>query len=277
MSDPVPPAATNRYGRIIEAIFAQRYTPGASEVDFERTDIETTAGSLGIALPKNLGDVLYSFRYRAALPASIIATAPEGTEWIIRSVGRSKYRFALVRETALIPEPLMAKIKVPDATPGLIERYRLSDEQALLAKLRYNRLLDIFTGITCYSLQTHLRTTVVGMGGVETDELYVGIDRRGVHYVLPVQAKGGTDRLHVVQIEQDFAMCSEKFPSLPCRAIAAQFMTDDVIALFELAQGPESIEVLEQKHYQLVPSEEVSEDDLRRYQGLLEGTPSVDE
>lgn len=271
------PAATNRYGRIIEAIFAERYQPGATEVDFERSDIETTAEQLGIKLPKNLGDVLYSFRYRAALPGAIIATAPDDSEWIIRSVGRSKYRFALVKETALIPEPMMARIKVPDATPGLIERYRLSDEQALLAKLRYNRLLDIFTGITCYSLQTHLRTTVVGMGGVETDELYVGIDRRGVHYVLPVQAKGGTDRLHVVQIEQDFAMCAEKFPSLPCRAIAAQFMADDVIALFELAQGAEYVEILEQKHYQLVPSEDVSDDDLRRYQGLLEAAPVGEE
>ena len=28
------------------------------------------------------------------------------------------------------------------------------------------------------------------MGGVETDELYVGVDRHGVHYVLPVQASG---------------------------------------------------------------------------------------
>ncbi len=29
-----------------------------------------------------------------------------------------------------------------------IEMYALSDEQALLAKLRYNRLLDVFTGVT---------------------------------------------------------------------------------------------------------------------------------
>jgi len=41
--------------------------------------------------------------------------------------------------------------------------YALGDEQALLAKLRYNRLLDIFTGVVCYSLQNHLRTNVPGM------------------------------------------------------------------------------------------------------------------
>ncbi len=44
-------------------------------------------------------------------------------------------------------------------------------------------IIDIFTGITCYSLQNHLRTTVPDVGQVETDEVYVGIDRRGVHLI----------------------------------------------------------------------------------------------
>jgi len=88
--------------------------------------------------------------------------------------------------------------------------YSLSDEQALLARLRYNRLVDIFTGITCYSLQNHLRTHVREIGQIETDEVYIGVDRGGAHYVIPVQAKGGRDLLSVVQIEQDIEMCSNK-------------------------------------------------------------------
>ena len=70
------------------------------------------------------------------------------------------------------------EIKIPDSTPGVIAKYVLSDEQALLARVRYNRLVDIFTGITCYSLQNHLRTTVRSIGQVEIDEIYVGIDKR---------------------------------------------------------------------------------------------------
>ena len=42
--------------------------------------------------------------------------------------------------------------KIPDSTPGLIALYALTDEQSLLAKLRYNRLIDIFTQLTCYTL-----------------------------------------------------------------------------------------------------------------------------
>ena len=75
---------------------------------------------------------------------------------------------------------------------AIIVRYSLTDEQALLAKVRYNRLVDIFTGVTCYSLQNHLRTTVSEIGQIETDEIYVGVDRRGAQYVFPVQAKGRT-------------------------------------------------------------------------------------
>ena len=126
--------------------------------------------------------------------------------------------------------------KVPDATPGIVARYALTDEQALLAKLRYNRLVDVFTGVTCYSIQNHLRTTVRSIGQIETDEIYVGVDRRGAHFILPVQAKGRADQIGVVQIEQDLALCDEQFPNLIARPIAAQFMDDDGIALFEFAR-----------------------------------------
>ena len=94
----------------------------------------------------------------------------------------------------LIPNQNLAGTKIPDATPGIIAKYAFSDEQALLTRIRANRLIDIFLGIACYSLQNHLRTTVVGMGQVETDEIYVGVDKGGSHYVVPVQAKGGGDR-----------------------------------------------------------------------------------
>src|SRR5439155_21625553 len=129
-------------------------------------------------------------------------------------------RFVLVPNVTLTPIPSIAETKVPDATAGVVAKYALSDEQALLAKLRYNRLVDIFTGVACYSLQNHLRTTVPDIGQVETDELYIGVDRRGAHYVFPVQAKGGRDKLSVVQIEQDLALCMHKFPYLICRPIS---------------------------------------------------------
>ena len=161
---------------------------------------------------------------------------------------------------------MLPVIKVPDATPGIVSRYALSDEQALLAKLRYNRLVDIFTGVTCYSIQNHLRTTVRGIGQIETDEIYVGLDKRGAHYVMPVQAKGRSDQIGIVQIQQDLALCQEKFPELIARPIAAQFMDSDIIALFEFGWDADGAVIkLAESHYRLVAERELSSEELKLY------------
>lgn len=259
-------APKNRYSAIIEAIFHGRYEAGDISVEFHRDQITAAALSLGVAPPRNLGDVIYTFRYRQPLPSSIRATAPTGQTWIIRAAGRARYRFDLVRDIPLTPNPSLAVTKIPDATPGMVAKYAFSDEQAVLARVRYNRLIDVFLGIACYSLQNHLRTSVRGMGQVETDELYVGVDKRGIHYVIPVQAKSGANNIGRVQIEQDIAVCADKLPSLVCRPVGAYAIGDDVVALLEFEEDDSEIRVANERRYRLVPPEGVSADDLARYQ-----------
>jgi len=255
----------NIYSSIIEKIFFSKFKKGMRQVEFEREDIVKFGKELKIDLPKNLGDLIYSFRYRTMLPDRIQAQGSEEEMWIIRPAGRAKYRFVLIPNIPLIPNKNMVTIKVPDATPGIVAKYAFNDEQALLARVRYNRLVDIFLGITCYSLQNHLRTTVPNMGQVETDEIYIGLDKKGLHYVVPIQAKGGTDRLSIVQIEQDFGVCAHKFPSLICRPVAAQFMEESIIALFEFEQSENGVGIAAEKHYKLVPPEDVTDADLDSY------------
>lgn len=255
----------NRYTAIIEHIFLSKYEEGATEVEFERDDIVDAATTLDIELPKNLGDVVYSLRYRTPFPAALTAKAPEGLEWIIEGAGRSMYRFKAAKLAQIEPSPAMAETKIPDSTPGIIEMYALTDEQALLAKLRYNRLIDVFLGVTCYSLQNHLRTTVPDLGQVETDEVYIGVDKRGAHYVIPVQAKGGNDKSSTVQIAQDFKLCEHKFPELICLPIAAQFMEEDLIALFSFEDQGGHPAILSERHYRLVWADDLGEDDIKSY------------
>jgi hypothetical protein len=258
-------AKANRYSQIIEAIFFKSFKKGKKEIAFTRDEIISTAKKLKIALPKNLGDVIYSFRYRAQLPQTILNEAPNGFEWIIRSAGTSQYSLALAKQALFKPNELLTLTKIPEATPGIISKYAMNDEQALLAKVRYNKLIDIFTGLTCYSLQNHLRTTVPKIGQVETDEIYIGIDKRGVHYFIPVQAKSGNDKLGIVQLEQDFAIGATKFPNLICKPIAAQFMNNGAIALFEFEQSNNEISIASEKHYQLVNPDEISHAELENY------------
>jgi hypothetical protein len=254
-----------KYIPLIAHLFESGYVRGAREVEFAREDIISAAELLNIQVPKNLGDLVYSFKFRSNLPESITSTATEGEEWRIITSGRSRYKFVLGREFRIEIDEALIETKIPDSTPEIISRWAMSDEQALLAKVRYNRLIDIFTGVVCYSLQNHLRTSVVGMGQIETDEVYVGIDKRGAQYVFPVQAKVGRDRIALAQIEQDVALCAEKFPHLICRPIATKFAAGDLIVLFSFEATPEGVRKSAERHYRLVPRTDIDDDDLRRY------------
>lgn len=242
---------SNKYSKIIEKIFYEKFTSNEEEVEFNREDIIRVSEELKITPPKNLGDVIYAFKYRNALPTSIVKEAPENKEWIIKSKGRSKYIFKTVNQANILPDNMLENIQILDSTPGIVQKHALNDEQALLTKVRYNRLIDIFSGVACYSLQNHLRTSVKSIGQVETDEIYVGVDADGLEYIFPVQAKGGKDKLGVTQIEQDILLCSEKYPGLVCRAIATQFISDSVIAIFEFKLIDGEIKKVKEKHYEL--------------------------
>ena len=131
--------APNRYAKILERIFSKHFKKGLTEIAFERSEFSQAADELGIILPKNLGDVLYSFRYRTRLPKSITSKAPKGHEWIIRPAGKGKYKFVIVQQSIITPSSVLVETKIPDSTPGVIAKYSMNDEQSLLAKLRYNR------------------------------------------------------------------------------------------------------------------------------------------
>lgn len=266
--------AENRYQRLVAWVFKKHYTQGDTRVEWTREELSDAAEALGINLPKNLGDVVYAIRYRIKSPQIMRDAAPAGHEWIIRSVGRARYAFDLIpAQVRVRPNPALEVTKIPDATPEIIAASALGDEQALLALVRYNRLIDIFLGVASYSLQNHLRTTAHGVGQVEVDEVYVALDRYGRQFILPVQAKGGTDEIGITQTEQDIAVCAEKWPEMLCRPISAQFGDDGRIALFELAVQDNQVRVRRESHYRLVPACEISKAELRGYELAPESTP----
>lgn len=260
------PNKPNRYSALLAWVFTRYYTPEARSIEWERNDLVAGARELGIDLPKNLGDVTYSVRYRTPFPQVMLDAAPDGYEWVLRGRGRAKYSFDLVKNSVRItPNEHLTRTKIPDATPELIAGTALGDEQALLAVVRYNRLIDTFLGITAYSLQNHLRTTVQNIGQVEIDEVYVGVDTHGRQFVIPVQAKGGNDQIGITQIEQDLAVCSEKWPDMIARPVAAQFAADGLIALFELAVQDDEVRLAREAHYSLVAGADITAEDLALY------------
>lgn len=267
----------NRYTRIMRRLFETHMTAGAKSFSWERSEIREIAKELNFAEPSNFGDVIYSIRHgRDELPKEIQDLAPKGKHWLLLPDGRGKYKFVLATFSLIEPQ-FRPAIKIPDATPQIVARYALGDEQAVLARVRYNRLVDIFLSVTSSALQSHLRATVEAFNKsqIETDELYVGVDVAGAQYIIPIQAKGLDENVGAVQAIQDIYCCREKFPTLICRAIAAKTVEiekgDDgndihTIALMELAiSGDYDVWVARQERYQLVPANKISAKELDEY------------
>lgn len=63
------------YAQLIAKIFFDHWQKGKDEIRFEREELENAALELKVKLPKNIGDTIYSFRYRRPLPEEIKATA----------------------------------------------------------------------------------------------------------------------------------------------------------------------------------------------------------
>ena len=256
----------SRQSQIVTAIFFDRYVEGKTSIEFSRQDLYDACEKHRIIPLANMGDgALYSYRYRTRLPKRILDTQPKGKEWVILGRGISQYEFRLVSANNILPNPNLIATKIPESTPEIIKRYAFSDEQALLARIRYNRLVDTFFGITTYSLQNHLRTTVESIGQIEIDEIYVGVDKYGRHFIIPAQAKVGKDKIGYAQLFQDLAYCKQRYPNLVCRALAAKFMAEGVIALFELTVSGDAVKIVQEKHYSLVPECTISEVELQDY------------
>ena len=110
-----------KYNEIIQAIFFEYYTDGVTSIVFEREKLADKARELGIKTPKNLGDIVYSYKYRNRLPDSIVRTAPNGYYWRIRNIGIAQYEFKLTEGIEFI---------VPDTMSSIARRYSESSSQS---------------------------------------------------------------------------------------------------------------------------------------------------
>lgn len=257
----------SKYDNIITKVFMNNYKKGAITVPFNRNELAFACDDLDIPRIKNLGDIPYSYRFRKELPDIIRQVCPPNSEWIIIGTGVGIYEFRLASPGKIIPTLNRQRIKIPDATPEIVKKYAPgTDEQALLTKVRYNRLIDLFTGLTCYSIQNHLRTTVQNIGQIEIDEIYLGVSKKGAHFIIPCQAKSPGDRFGIVQVMQDIEFCRTRYPNAICKPIALQFLTENDVAILELAveesAGIFHLSVVDERHYKLVGKEGITDNEI---------------
>lgn len=252
----------NNRDKVILRVFRLNHVKGATEVPFTMEEIRQCIGEVGY-VERNVADLRYQYASgRAPLPKAINDLGP----WMIQGRGKGKYAFIKLLGSPRVdlPDDLMI-IPVPDSTPEIVLAYAGSDEQGLLAKVLYNRLVDCFLGLTCYHIQNHWRTTIPGEGQCEIDDLYVGLDKRGRQYVIPIEAKGHKDALSKTQIAQAISFARKRYPLLILRPLGIHERRDGSIYMVEFEPGehPDEISIVEMRRYKLVSMDQIP---LRRLQ-----------
>ena len=128
-------AGSSRYAAIIEAVFHGLYEAGTDSVDFQRDEIVKAALSLGIEPPKNLGDVIYAYRYRQELPA-IPVQAKSGSNKIGRVQIEQDIAVCRHKLPSLICRPIGAYLMEDDLV-ALLEYEQHESEMRVVSEGHY--------------------------------------------------------------------------------------------------------------------------------------------
>jgi hypothetical protein len=252
------------YDQVIIEMFRRVYKPDADVLPFTKDELVQVCQELAIVI-NNVPDVPYHYRTgRSDLPDEILNTG----NWVIEGAGKGKYTFVKLKRSPYIhiPDDLYVT-EIPEATPDIVLKYGGVDEQAILTRIRYNRLVDTFLSLTAYHLQGHVRSSVQDIGQVEIDDLYVGVDTDGRWHVIPIEAKsvGPKERLGVIQVRQMILFAKQNYSDLILRPAGIKPLDDGsyVFLEFDDEEELEMISVKRYARYKLVRDDKRSESETR--------------
>ncbi len=252
------PGERPRYASAIEDVFFAHYSEGTEFIEFQRGELLESLRRNNLTV-SNLPDLVYMYRSRRPLPQRILATG----NWAIDNIGRGWYGFLKLKNKPhfSIDFNEIAPIDIYNAIPDLVEGYLRDDEQSLLTRVLYNRLVDIYTSMTCFLVQNHYRSTVEARRGrteVEVDALYTGVNTQGELCAIPIEAKsaGDTEMLGRVQLSNMAKLIRQdpKFAGMRRCLLAIKTLNDGTIGMvrFNDAVDPDDFGIITPVRYRLV-------------------------
>ena len=248
----------SKYDEVILRAFQRHYQEGSSFLEFSKDELNEICLELGIVV-RNIPDIVYTFRSRRRLPKEIRKTG----HWAIAPAGHGTYAFQQLANPPHFEIPFgdYTPIDIYNAIPEVVEGLLRQDEQSLLTRILYNRLVDIFTGLACFHIQNHYRSSVSGLGEVELDALYVGVDKAGDLFVLPIEAKSQAENELIgrIQISQMVRLVRQDFGDLHRRILAVKALSDGTIAMIEFSDHdePDSIGIVSVSRFSMIRRDRV--------------------
>ena len=225
-----------KYEDTIIQVFNNKLDDGYNteeEIPFDRTDLQKAMDELDITV-RNVPDIPYAYRSRRQLPDSL---KEHGYNAIIlddQGSADAVYLFTKTEQLIEVPDEFdQTYVTTAEDLPEPVQAYIGKDEQGVLTQVRYTGLLDDFTGMDTYHLQSHLRMRVRNREA-ELDDFYVGVDEEDEHHALAVEAKGVGETLNKNQLIRNTRGIEQnsKFPN-SVRTIAVKIDDNDFFYLFE--------------------------------------------
>ena len=248
-----PQPSLSDYDQVISEVFRKHYIGRHERLEFDKDELVAACQARGLTV-RNIPDIIYTFRIRRNLPSEI----RDAGHWAIEPAGRGRYAFRPLRNPPRFDLRLadISAVDIPNAIPEVVEPLLRADEQSLLTRVLYNRLVDIFTGLTCFHIQNHYRAFVRDHGEVEVDALYVGVDRQGGLFVVPAEAKSANeaDIIGRIQVSQMVKLVKQDFPHLSARILAVKSLADGTIGFieFDAQDDPDELGILSVTRFRLV-------------------------
>lgn len=226
-----------KYEDTIVRVFENKLETGYDtdeEIPFDREDLQVAMDELNITV-RNVPDIPYAYRSRRSLPdqieqygynAIILDDTIEGAD--------ATYLFTKREQLIHVPDEVDETFTTTtDDLPDPVGDYIGKDEQGVLTQVRFVGLMDDFTGLDCYHLQSHMRMRVNNREA-ELDDLYVGVDRDGRHQALAVEAKGVGETLNKNQLIRNTRGIEQKseYPDT-VQTLAVKLDDDGFFYLFE--------------------------------------------
>lgn len=239
-----------KYEDTIVRVFENKLEDGFDtdeEIPFDRTDLQRAMDELDITV-RNVPDIPYAYRSRRKLPDRIERHGYNAI--ILDDQGSADAVYLFTKREQLIPIPDkfdQTHTTTTEDLPDPVREYIGKDEQGVLTQIRYVGLLDDFTGMDAYHLQSHMRMRVSNREA-ELDDLYIGIDDGGNHHALAVEAKGVGETLNKNQLIRNTRGIEQKanYPN-SVKTLAAKLDDDGYFYLFEFdlweEDGQDHIEV----------------------------------
>jgi hypothetical protein len=222
----------SQYDRVILEVFQRHYQEGLDRLSFRKDELAEACSKHNITV-RNMPDVIYTYRARRPLPDQILATG----HWCIEAAGKGAFVFRRLRNPPRFDIPFKdyAPVEILEAIPEVVGQLLRQDEQSLLTSVLYNRLVDVFTGLTCFHIQNHYRGFVTDVGQVEIDALYVGVNKTGTLFIIPVEAKsaGESEMIGRIQVSHMARLVRQDFPQFPRRLLAIKQLDDGTTAVLE--------------------------------------------